>query len=1278
MLRIFHTADIQIEVRNSSPRYDEYLYMLNQLVEKANGHDIAVLDGDLTEYATPNEVERQLLVGFVSKLKTSVKEIVIIKGNHDLIQRQSQNTYIENGIKKNVPAALDILFGNMNDEQIVYCPISGIYASKNFNLNYVVWGQQHKYEIVPTHSYNPLEEFEIDENVPAITLFHDCIKNAKNFDGHSVRGSENKPDFKFNTKLVLAGDIHCPSIAKIDDTILTYCSSPIQRDYGEGDYYLNGRLFQNGTSKHGFNSVSYNDDDTFDIEFKQLEQYHNFQTLIFDSKFDIDEFRNFYHPDEAKQNSIKIRIKEDYDKILNQLEQIIAIIKTRNNNCEFRIESGKDLQSDVIVGDSIDVDSLISIDKIKEIAADFVSKKVGTSRSIPKEDKEAVQRDIVNIFNQELDFFEKSNRNLNVIPLSLDLSNFMALGDDVHVDFNNGITKISGSNGTGKSTLYNAIKWLWTDYVYLSQKSNYKKENALMLFNNKRPNVDTVYGKIVQLVNGSELTIQKSIERIWKKDTTTENKISENWMEFCDMPSIEYVVEWNDKRYTGTEAIDVLYSIFGGLSNIQRTLFATAPSLFNIINTSTSELNDEILYNLGLNFFEQMYDRYDTLRSQTLDNLAKPSQSVSELNELIKEQESKQVKLENLKQENIKKLDESLTKQDIVKQRIDDIKATKYNVSTDDIDKLMTSLSDNDVKINDIQREIDKQNISISEISKKYENNDVEHNLDLLHASIEQLSSKQNDIYSKKIDFEKDVIRLENNYNSRIAEIQSTVKDKVIELNEKLIESKTLAEQVDKSIADKNHEQEIFLMKFDSSIQQGTSEKNQRKSELTNLNTSLENKKQLIIEQVNQMKSEKICPHCGRKHTDESFAFAFKNIENLETEIKSIDIQIDTNTKQLNDIDKKFEQQLEQANLKKNEAIRLHTVAITKLNEQKSTILSNISKLQETKASLKTNMIEAINSDMVLNDIASNKNTIIKEIDKYAALLGNIESELKDAKTKLELYNDMKKEFESIPNIQALLNANKNQMKLLTDFKKQITEQIVINKEQLEKNKQIDAKISEITETELKPLVDTISNITDTSNELDTEMALSKSKVNEYQSLVHDAIQYRIKDSSMRIYKQIIGKNGLPTYIFDLIRPNLNESLNEMLNGLGFVLQFNESNELKMIKLDDNMQIKQSVAFSSGMESTFLGLSLLYVLKTKNISKKLSILFIDEVTGALNDGSDLSYQAKNYQELFKQLLHKMKTSFNIFIIDHVIKNLDEDVRYEVIPTNDGSQIERIK
>lgn len=1278
MIRIFHTADIQIEVRNSSPRYDEYKYMLNQIAEKARGYDIAVLDGDLTEYATPNEVERQLLVDFVSKLKTSVKEIVIIKGNHDLIQRQSQNTYIEDGTKKNVPAALDILFGNTYDQQIVYCPISGIYSSKNFNLNYVVWGQQHKYEIVPTHSYNPLEEHEIDENVPAITLFHDCIKNAKNFDGHSVRGSENKPNYKFKTKLVLAGDIHCPSTTKIDDTVLTYCSSPIQRDYGEGDYYNNGRLFQNGTSKHGFNSVSYNEDNTFDIEFEQLEQYHNFQTLIFDSKFDIDEFRNIYHPVEAKQNSIKIRIKEDYDKILNQLEQIIAIIKTRNNNCEFRIESGKDIQSDTIVGESIDVDSLISIDKIKEIAADFVSKKVGTSRSIPKEDKEAVQRDIVNMFNQELDFFERSNHNLNVIPLSLDLSNFMALGDDVHIDFNNGITKISGSNGTGKSTLYNAIKWLWTDYVYLSQKSNYKKENALMLFNNKRPNVDTVYGKIVQLVNGSELIIQKSIERTWKKDTTNEDKISENWMEFCDMPSVEYVVEWNDKRYTGTEAIDLLYSIFGSLSNIQRTLFATAPSLFNIINTSTSELNDEILYNLGLNFFEQMYDRYDTLRSQTLDNLAKPSQSVSELNELINEQETKQASLtEDISTMKQEQSSLESDKESVIAE-IDKLKESKYKINVQDLDELNSNLQKTNLQISDTERNITVRKEKITKITEEYENQEVEKNIEALHSKIDELATRQTDTVQKKNESEKDILKLDNEYNKRIAEIQNSAKDKVIELNNKINDAKNALYSVNQEKQEENHKQSMFMINYNNAIERGNTEKNAKNSEITNKNKNLSEKQAELTKQLEQIKSEKVCPHCGRTHTEESLAFAFKNKEMLSDEIEQISKMIEDNTKQLQDICSEFDAKFADAEQKKEKAIKLHEAAIKKFEEKTKAIESDMNALYDEKASLKQEMIEALNSDSHLNEITAEKTSTAAIIEKYDILLESLGTELTDAKSKLDTFIELRNEFDSISSINALVNADNEKLTILNESKSRTENQIATIQSQLEKNAEIDKLIDSITKTKFEPIVEKINKLMSELHDLDIELAQSKQKVSEYQNLIHDAIQYRIKDSSMRIYKQIIGKNGLPTYIFDLIRPNLNESLNEMLNGLGFVLQFNESNELKMIKLDDNMQIKQSVAFSSGMESTFLGLSLLYVLKTKNISKKLSILFIDEVTGALNDGSDLSYQAKNYQALFKQLLHKMKTSFNIFIIDHVIKNLDEDIRYEVVPTNDGSQIERIK
>ena len=53
-LKIFHTADIQIEVRNSAQRYDEFEYMLNLMVQSISEEhpDIVVIAGDITEFCT--------------------------------------------------------------------------------------------------------------------------------------------------------------------------------------------------------------------------------------------------------------------------------------------------------------------------------------------------------------------------------------------------------------------------------------------------------------------------------------------------------------------------------------------------------------------------------------------------------------------------------------------------------------------------------------------------------------------------------------------------------------------------------------------------------------------------------------------------------------------------------------------------------------------------------------------------------------------------------------------------------------------------------------------------------------------------------------------------------------------------------------------------------------------------------------------------------------------------------------------------------------------------
>lgn len=1277
-IKIFHTGDIQVEVRNSAPRYDEFKFMLSKMVDeiKATESNLVVICGDLTEYAVPNEVERKLLLEFIDTAASIVDEVVVIKGNHDIIQQASRNTYLNNGQKTIVPDALDILLANPK-KNIVYCPTSGVYESNHFNVDYLVWGQKHKYEAIPTKAYNPIEEYKLRSDKHTITLFHDCIRNAINFDGKPITGSDKRPDYNFVTPLVLAGDIHNPSICKLGDSTFTYCSSPIPRNFGEGDYFHNGLKVQDNAIKHGYNLVEF-DDETgeFAIEFHPLQQYNMYQTIVLDRAFDLDKFKTLYEPYQSAQANIKIRIKEDYERILTHLEDIIAIIKLRNPNPTIRIESGKDIQSDTITAEAIDVEKLISIDRIKEIAAEFVTRKVQGSKSIPKEDKEQVALDIVNIFNEELDYFERTNTTLDVVPMSVEVSNFMALGDNVKVDFNGGITKVSGSNGTGKSTLYNVIKWLWTDFVYTSQKSNHKKENALILFNNKRPEVDMVEGKIVQLLNGDELVIHKTVERFWKSGTTAENKISESWMDYCDMPETHCTVTYQGKTYQDGEAIDFLHSIFGSLSNILRTLFATAPSLFSIINTSSSDLNDEILFNLGLNFFEQMYARYDEIRDKAMSKVSKPQYSIGEYNAMIDERNSKINDIEeevgkcqqNLNDTN--KLIDAVTDaiQELVKQ------LSKYEQR--DLDEAISTFHSTWDSIRADETSVNSEVEAIQRIRDAFVTDKIEEQNALItaeHAKLEQevsiLSTATDEaIHSKEVN--------EANIKVRRAEIIDEIRTEVENLKDEKHKIETEVSRIEHRIKENNNKVTLQRHITDSTIKE-VKQKHDALKERIELSISTNKVSIAKLEQsIKEAETEQVCSMCGRKHTEESFAFAHKSLPSFREQIGTLEQANNNFGTRLAESKIEQESLITRYNTEFDEFAKKYHLSNISYNTDIENHKHRTAEIDKLLADMKEALTKRLAEDQQL--IALNKaiETSNETINSNTLRSKEISEKLTELSALLETYAKRIAENANLVNRELALAETKIRIAANKGKIAQLDLRVTEINDALRADSVINAKITEnkSEQSKLKISADTIRNEIEKKR---TDIKVLTSQNESDKANVRNAIAYRIADSSMRIYKQIIGKSGLPTHIFSMIRQNLNDSLNEMLSGLGFVLNFNESNELKMIKIDDNMQIKQSVAFSSGMESTFLGLSLLYVLKTKNVSKKVNVLFIDEVTGALNDGSDLSYTAKNYQERFKELIHKMKSQFNIFIIDHVIKDLDEDTRYEVVPTENGSLIEQI-
>ena len=283
-LKMFHTADIQIEVRNSAQRYDEFEYMLNLMVQSISKEcpDIVVIAGDITEFCTPNATEIKLFLDFLDDIHEidSVKEIVVIKGNHDIQQRSSLNWFVKGEQKATVPDVLDTILESVNIPELLYCPKSLFYHSNVFDgFGYLVWSQKHKFEVESSDGeqlqYNPKENCKIPEGYEYITLFHDCIKNAVNFDGKAVRNSGTKPDCEDLgfTGLVLAGDIHQHSVIDKSEYKFTYCGSPVPRDFGEGSYFHNGAITQNGMANHGYNVVCLNSVDDISICWKPLYQY---------------------------------------------------------------------------------------------------------------------------------------------------------------------------------------------------------------------------------------------------------------------------------------------------------------------------------------------------------------------------------------------------------------------------------------------------------------------------------------------------------------------------------------------------------------------------------------------------------------------------------------------------------------------------------------------------------------------------------------------------------------------------------------------------------------------------------------------------------------------------------------------------------------------------------------------------------------------------------------------------------------------------------------------
>lgn len=1296
-IKIVHTADIQIEVTGVHQRHDEFEYILREIedVIKYEKPLIYAITGDIFEKCNPNDIERQLFIEHLMRVRMISTEIYIIitPGNHDTNQRKSANFYLTSGEIEPVPNALEPIVTALDDDRILLLDRSTAYPIIPNELLIWNWSQKTKHSECINEEYNPalnVSPTAFPGNPTCITFYHDPIAGCKMFDDKEIRGAEKSGTLDaFNTLSILAGDIHKPQIIQKANKTFIYCGSPVPRNFGEGDYYKDGQIYQHGMENHAVNVVDLNPDGTLSNQkFVKIRQYRSYSTFEVSPGFPFDAL-NFKLESPKRENFIRVKLPAATETYLALEESIINAIRTDNSTLEhinISFQYGKAITvDDTDIKSESDIHQLISEEQISRVAVDYIEKQVNASRSIPTEDKEKCITFIKNLFSRELKNYISNVPSNNIELISVDISNFMAFGEKVSLDLLkvNNLIKLTGGNGVGKTTFYNVLKWVITGYISNSQNRTKKNENNILVFNDYRWDVDDMGVRLRVYINGIEYAIIRTVHRDWKKNVTPEQKQSKNWRSFISGTTSSIKIESAafDTPKKDDEAESFLESIFGGLGNLNSIVFPSQFTLRSVVNADPAKLCEDILRNIGMSFFDKMYEKYDSVRSDIMSKLAKPDKTVDQLIQLITTEIESNKSLHDELDDILSSKKDAETYMDLTasglleqkqklnpdgtQSKLDSLKLEELEVNN----KIESETADYEKKKLGLETYINNINI---DVGKKFLK-DTDYELETLNSETSKVSAdilsltQSNSELKTQIHTEENAIR--STLDVEIAKLQGD-KESLYKENESLNEQKSELKVKYQNLL--NQCMNLFTTKINT-VSQSLAEHQ------SDLSKHLSDIKELDV-RIDELQNSKVCPTCGRELSEEHLSHIQEKIDELQEKINShisnkneLDAEITELKKKKLELEKKYQEFMD--NYNSVEAIANLDKAITDYETRIAEVIDKIQDVSRAIEKLKGSLLTRLNESPTITNLNQKLESNASKLSKFDKKKKELEQKIQDTTKNRKDIQELIDGYESYTKELSELTASWGIRSVeLNNEMQRIKTEIERVTDLLEHNKQINQRIAEL-EQQQETCSKVLENIKSREISTTTKIGISDNKITELQNLKNSAIKYRIVDASLKQYKALIGKTGLPQHIFSIIRGVLNSKLNDLLEGMDFRLLFDESNNLIMVDLSKPGHPVRRPSQLSGMQTCFTGLALIYVNRMCNNTFIFDSLFIDEVSGQLNSGAELTYESQNYQEQLKKLLKKF-TNLKIWIVDHVIEDLNEDFRFEVVPSNSGASIIR--
>lgn len=215
--KVIHIADIHIRTFQLHDLYKtQFERFLEDVKKQVVGYDYneirVVIAGDIAHQKINISNEQMMLTSwFIKEIADNVGPVVIIPGNHDFLENNTQRL-------DSITPIVELL----NHDQVHYYKNGGLYQDEN--INWVVYS---------LYEHNERPKFEKEEGKFHIGLFHGVIQGMSTDMGFQFEDGYDRMNF-VDLDLLLCGDIHKRQQFKLPGGgKAVMIGSLIQQNFGE-------------------------------------------------------------------------------------------------------------------------------------------------------------------------------------------------------------------------------------------------------------------------------------------------------------------------------------------------------------------------------------------------------------------------------------------------------------------------------------------------------------------------------------------------------------------------------------------------------------------------------------------------------------------------------------------------------------------------------------------------------------------------------------------------------------------------------------------------------------------------------------------------------------------------------------------------------------------------------------------------------------------------------------------------------------------------------------